>query len=128
MTTQSLSIQPGNLFVRPFQHREFGTYVKPPLLVAYGMMSNALFWAGLMLPYGVNSPIFVAYLHVVSVLLGFAMAFGGSIATLMLVSRKEDVPYRSVEFAAGMLNISVLTATATMALAAYSRGTLALFT
>lgn len=120
MFTQSLAIRPDKLFAPALEKREFDKYVKPPLLIAYGLMANALFWSGLMMPYNEHSALFVAYLHVVSILLGFAMAWGGSMATLMLIEHKKTVPVRSMEFVAGLLNLSVLTAAAVLMLAAYS--------
>lgn len=97
-------------------------YIKPAGLVAYGLMANALFWSGLLLPYNANSAPHVAYLHVSVVLMGGALAFGGAVATLMIVSNKKSVPYFSLEFSSGILNIFVLTTAGTLLMHALIRG------
>lgn len=94
------------------QPREMHEHIKPQVLVAFGLVANALFWSGLLLPFNAKGAPEIAYLHVFVVLLGLALAFGGTMATLMIVARKASVPVRSTEYAAGMLNISVLTAVA----------------
>lgn len=117
MYAQSLSVL--SVSSRAYDMRQL---VTPPLLVAYGIMANALFWSGLLMPFNANAPSEVAYLHVFCVLVGLALAFGGATATLMIVAQKVTVPLRSMEFAAGLLNISVLTATGTLLLSALIRG------
>jgi len=105
-----------------FQLWQFRELVTPQLLVAYGIMANALFWSGLTLPYNANSAPEVAYLHGFVAVLGIALALGGATATLMIVSRRVSVPIRSLEFVAGLLNISVLTATGCLLMSALIRG------
>ena len=120
MFAQSLPFLGGSAGERqPSQSREF---VTPQVLVATGIVSNALFWSGLAMPFRLGSPTEVAFLHVFSALLGLALALGGAVSTLMLVHRKVTVSLRSFEFAAGLLNISVLTATGTLLFAAFLRG------
>jgi len=48
--------------------------------------------------------------------------WSSDVCTSDLVHRKVSVPLRSLEFASGLLNISVLTATGTMLFAAFLRG------
>ena len=96
-------------------------YITPAGLVAYGLMSNALFWSGLLLPYNANSAPHIAYLHVFVVLMGVALAVGGALATLMVVTKQVSVPYYSLEFAAGLLSIFVLTTAGTLLLHAFIR-------
>lgn len=118
MFAQSL-LSSGVVDRQPSEPREF---VSPQVLVATGIFSNALFWSGLAMPFSLGAPPEVAFLHVFSALMGLALALGGTVSTLMLVNRKVSVPLRSYEYAAGLLNISVLTATGTMLFAAFLRG------
>jgi len=101
---------------------KFSEFVSPAGLVAYGIMANALFWCGLLLPYNANAELHVAYLHGFVVLMGVALAFGGAVATLMIVTHKISVPYYSLEFASGLLNIFVLTTSGTLVMHALIRG------
>ncbi|PHS78374.1 MAG: hypothetical protein COB59_07350 [Rhodospirillaceae bacterium] len=75
---------------------KFSNFVTPDGLVAYGLMANALFWCGLLLPYNANTAPHIAYLNVFVVLMGAALAFGGAVATLMIASNKVSVPCRGL--------------------------------
>ena len=93
--------------------QSFYESVSPVGLFVYGIMANALFWCGLLLPYNANTAPHIAYLQIFTVMMGVALAFGGAIATLMIVSNKVSLPYRSLEFASVLLNIFVLTTAGT---------------
>lgn len=94
--------------------QNFYESVTPAGLAAYSIMANALFWCGLLLPYNANTASYIVYLRAFVVVMGVALAFGGATATLMIVSNKASVPYRSLEFASALLNFFVLTTTGTL--------------
>ena len=94
--------------------RDIYAFVLPSHLMAYGIVANALFWCGLLMPFDANSSPEMTYLQGYVTLLGVALAFGGGTAILITVARKISVPLKVREFIAGLLNISVLTAAGTL--------------
>jgi hypothetical protein len=96
--------------------------VTSKLLVAYGIVANALFWGGLLTPFHANAGPEITYLHGFIALLGLTLAIGGAVATMMTVSRKGSVSLQSLEFAAWFFNFFVLTATGALLVSAFIRG------
>ncbi|MBL4748246.1 MAG: hypothetical protein JKY17_05600 [Magnetovibrio sp.] len=86
------------------------TFGLPSHLMTYGLIANALFWSGLLMPFKANASPEMTYLQGYVTLLGVALALGGGTAILITVARKISVPLKTREFIAGFLNISVLTA------------------
>lgn len=97
-------------------------FVTPKRLIALGMVANALFWSGLLIPFnGVATPE-VAFLHAMVMMLGLGLALGGAVAVVMMVVHQVSVRLCSPELTAGVMHFTVVVAFATLSLSAFLRG------
>ena len=85
---------------------EMRRHVTPTLLVLYGIVASALFWGGLAIPHGVGAGPELAMFHAYLVLMGVAMAFGAAVAQMLIGMRN----WRGLDYVAGVLNLTVLSA------------------
>jgi len=91
-------------------------------LIALGIVANALFWSGMLIPFNVNMAHEIAFLHAFVSMLGLALALGGAVAAVMLVAHQISVRLFSAELTAGVLHFTVVAAFATLSFSAFLRG------
>ena len=93
-------------------------------LIALGIVANALFWSGMLIPFNANMAHEIAFLHAFVSMLGLALALalGGAVAAVMLVAHQISVRLFSAELTAGVLHFTVVAAFATLSFSAFLRG------
>lgn len=94
----------------------------PRLLAGLGVVANALFWGGLLVPYHGAASAETAFLHAFVAALGGALAVGGATAVMLMVARQVAVRLGSTQMVAAVLHFSVLIACAALSFNAFVRG------
>jgi hypothetical protein len=97
-------------------------FVTPQRLIALGIVANALFWSGLLIPFNGHATAEIAFLHATVAMLGVALAMGGAVAVVMMVIHHVTVRLFSPELIAAVMHFTVVIAFATLSLCAAARG------
>lgn len=96
--------------------------VTPQRLIALGIVANALFWSGLLMPFNGHATSEIAFLHAFVAMLGVALALGGAVALVLIAIHQVVTRLFSPEMIAGVLHFSVVIAFATLSFCAHLRG------
>lgn len=97
-------------------------FVTPQRLIVLGIVANALFWSGLLLPFNSLVSPEIGYFHVFVAMLGVGLALGGAVAVVMMVIHRVTVRLFSPELMAAVMHFTVVIAFATLSLGAALRG------
>lgn len=97
-------------------------FVTAERLIGLGIVANALFWCGLLVPFNANALPVVANLHAFVTMIGFGLALGGLVAVILMAVHELDKRLFSPQLIAGSLHFTVVASSATLLLAASLRG------
>lgn len=97
-------------------------FITPQWLIALGIVANALFWSGLLLPFNSLVSPEIGYFHVFLAMLGVGLALGGAVAVVMMVAHRVTVRLFSPELMAAVMHFTVVIAFATLSFSAALRG------
>ncbi|MCR4378492.1 MAG: hypothetical protein NUV50_10440 [Rhodospirillales bacterium] len=93
-------------------------FVTPQRLIVLGIVANALFWSGLLLPFNSLVSPEIGYFHVFVAMLGVGLALGGAVAVMMMVVYRVTVRLFSPELIAAVMHFTVVIAFVTLSLSA----------
>lgn len=97
-------------------------FVTAERLIGLGIVANALFWCGLLVPFNANNLPIVANLHAFVTMIGFGLALGGLVAVILMAIHEFDKRLFSPHLIAGSLHFSVVATSVTLLIAASMRG------
>lgn len=96
-------------------------FVTARRLIWLGVLANAYFWCGLLIPFRANAAPELVYMHAFTLMLGVGLALGCAVATVMMVIHQVNVRLFSPELTAAVLHFTVVIAMATMVVSAWMR-------
>lgn len=97
-------------------------FVTARRLIWLGVLANAYFWSGLLIPFSPTSMPELMYMHAFTMMLGVGLALGCAVATVMMVVHQVNVRLFSPELTAAVLHFTVVIAMTTMVVSASLRG------
>lgn len=97
-------------------------FVTAERLISLGIVANALFWCGLLVPFNSNNIPEIAMLHAFVTMIGFGLALGGLVAVVLMAIHQVKKTLFSPQLIAGSLHLTVVTSSILLLIAASLRG------
>lgn len=97
-------------------------FVTAERLIALGIVSNALFWSGLLMPFNAHTLPWVAVLHAYVAMTGLALALGGAVAVVLMAAHQVNTRLFSPQLTAAVMHFSVVIAMGILVAGASLRG------
>lgn len=97
-------------------------FVTAERLISLGIVANALFWCGLLVPFNSNNIPEIAMLHAFVTMIGFGLALGGFVAVILMAVHEVNDKLFSPRLIAGSLHFTVVASSVALLIAAALRG------
>lgn len=97
-------------------------FVTAERLISLGIVANALFWCGLLVPFNPGKAPEIAMLHAFVTMIGFGLALGGLVAVILMAVHEINTKLFAPHIIAAALHSTVVASTILLLVAASLRG------